>query len=128
MKTIQERAADYAGKAWSNIEDFNEDHVTFENIVTDAFVAGAQSEREELLRWRDPEVELPDSSKFDWVLLRVQYADGFIGIPKIGELRSDGLWHCTEYDDLKLGESFEAVYGCKVIGWRPLEEELLATE
>ena len=126
--TIQERAADYVGKSWSNIEDFNEDHVTFENIVTDSFVAGAQSERKELLRWRDPEVELPDSSKFDWVLLRVQYADGFIGIPKIGELRSDGLWHCTEYDDLKLGESFEAIYGCKVIGWRPLEEELLATE
>lgn len=92
------------------------------------FIAGASYMTKELLRWRDPEVELPDSFKFDWVLLRVQHADGFIGIPKIGELRSDGLWHCTEYDDLKLGESFEAIYGCKVIGWRPLEEELLATE
>lgn len=60
MKTIQERAADYAGKAWSNIEDFNEDHVTFENIATDAFVAGALSERKELLRWRDPKKELPE--------------------------------------------------------------------
>lgn len=70
--------------------------------------------------WRDPEVELPDKSKEDWVLLRVQYPDGFIGIPQIGELRDDGLWHSICHDDLRLGESFEEIYDCKVIGWRPI--------
>lgn len=98
------------------------------NIERRGFIDGARYMSKELLRWRDPEVELPDSSKFDWVLLRVQYADGFIGIPQIGELRDDGLWHSICHDDLRLGESFEEIYGCKVIGWRPLEEELLATE
>ena len=48
------------------------------NIERRGFIDGARYMCNELLRWRDPEVELPDSSKFDWVLLRVQYADGFI--------------------------------------------------
>lgn len=74
----------------------------------------------ELTCWRDPEMELPDKSKEDWVLLRVLYPDGFIALPQIGELRDDGLWHSVCYDDLKLGESFEEIYGCKVVGWRPI--------
>lgn len=74
----------------------------------------------ELTCWRDPEDELPDKSKEDWVLIRVRYSDGFIGLPQIGELRDDGLWHSVCHDDLKLGESFEEMYGCKVIGWRPI--------
>lgn len=120
MENIIVKAKEYADKAWSDIEEFNEDHVTFENIVTDAFVAGAMTEKFELLRWRDPKVELPNRSKEDWVLIKIQHSDGFIGLPQIGELRSDGYWHSVCYDDLKLGESFEDIYNCKVIGWRPI--------
>ena len=61
MKTIAERADEYAQKAWSEIKDFNEDHTTFENIVASAYDAGAKSEREELLRWHDPKEELPET-------------------------------------------------------------------
>lgn len=62
MKTIQERADEYASRAWSALnEEFNEDHTIFENIVSAAFVAGAKSEREELLRWHDSKVELPET-------------------------------------------------------------------
>lgn len=54
MKTIEERARMYMNRAWSALEgDFNEDHVTFENIVGDAFIAGAKSERKEMLQWDD---------------------------------------------------------------------------
>lgn len=55
MGTIEERADEYASREWYALnEEFNEDHTTFENIVSAAFVAGAKSEREELLRWHDP--------------------------------------------------------------------------
>lgn len=76
----------------------------------------------DMLTWRDPNVELPDPDKYDWVLIKVQYSDGFIGIPQIGEFRSDGYWHSESYDDIvKFGESFEIMCGCKVIGWKPIE-------
>ncbi len=48
MKTIKERAKEYAVKCpgCKNAEW--------------GFIAGAQSEREELLRWHDPKEELPE--------------------------------------------------------------------
>lgn len=51
MKTIERRVKAYTDQAWSALDgDFNEDHVTFENIVGDAFLAGVKSERAELTR------------------------------------------------------------------------------
>lgn len=64
MKTIQERADEYASRAWSALnEEFNEDHTIFENIVSAAFVAGAKSELEELTRWQCPKKQLPETDK-----------------------------------------------------------------
>lgn len=111
MKTIQERAADYAGKAWSNIEDFNEDHVTFENIVTDAFVAGAQSEREELLRWRDPNVELPKDG--EEVLIKTTMCKKYCVAFYKGNNCKNYRWH----------ENNGAIDDDMVVGWRPIREE-----
>ena len=53
MKTIEERIQEYVANAWVELDQFNEDHVTFENIVTSACVVGANFEYEELTRWRD---------------------------------------------------------------------------
>lgn len=113
MKTIQERAADYAGKAWSNIEDFNEDHVTFENIATEAFVAGAQSEREELLRWRDPNVELPKDGEEVLVKADCPYC-------RYDVMKHDafGWWEKTS---LAGGGWYKAEV--EITGWRPIQEE-----
>lgn len=62
---IESKAKEYADRAWSTLGvEFNEDHNTFENIVIDAFMAGAKSERAELLRWRDPKEELPDDTEY----------------------------------------------------------------
>ena len=33
MKTIEERIQEYVANAWVELDQFNEDHVTFENIV-----------------------------------------------------------------------------------------------
>lgn len=61
---IESKAKEYADRAWSTLGvEFNEDHNTFENIVIDAFMAGAKSERSELLRWRDPNKELPEEGE-----------------------------------------------------------------
>ena len=44
MKTIEERIQEYVANAWVELDQFNEDHVTFENIVTSACVVGANFE------------------------------------------------------------------------------------
>lgn len=64
IEEIESKAKDYADRAWSTSGvEFNEDHNTFENIVIGAFMAGAMSERSELLRWRDPNEELPEEGE-----------------------------------------------------------------
>ena len=63
MKTIEERIQEYVANAWVELDQFNEDHVTFENIVTSACVVGANFEYEELTRWRDPKEELPQNGQ-----------------------------------------------------------------
>lgn len=74
MKTIEERVKEYTEQAWNTLDyEFNEDHVTFENIVESAFIAGAISERKELLRWHDPKKELPET---DVEVLVMVHADG----------------------------------------------------
>lgn len=74
MKTIEERAKKYASRAWSALdEEFNEDQTTYENIVEDAFIAGAKSERKEMLQWDDPKNELPET---DVEVLVMVHADG----------------------------------------------------
>lgn len=93
MKTIEERAKGYAEKAWAAIPigDFDEDHVTFENIVTEAYIAGAKSERVELTRWHDPKEELPEDGAL--VLLKTTFGIGFV----LAEHEETGWWR--PYDD-----------------------------
>lgn len=111
--TTQEKAAYYAGKTWSDIEDFNEDHVTFENIVTDAFVAGAQSEREELLRWRDPNVELPKDG--EEVLAKVEYPFCMYGVV----IYDSFGWRLNT----SAGGGLQNINSELITGWRPIREE-----
>lgn len=57
MKTIEERAKE-ACKEWAGgeLDDDIQD-----GCFMDGFVVGAMSEREELTRWHDPKVELPET-------------------------------------------------------------------
>ena len=72
-------------------------------------------------QWIKVDESLPDRGKYDWVLIQIQMDDGFMCVPKVGEIRSDGYWHCAEYDEIyKNGESFEKEMGCKVIAWLPI--------
>lgn len=115
MKTIQERADEYASRAWSALnEEFNEDHTTFENIVSAAFVAGAKSEMEDLARWRCPKKELPDY--YHTVLIKYikgglyTYAAAWLSVSDNNEY----LWTIAETNMLISDRS--------VHYWRPIVE------
>ena len=85
------------------------------------FIAGAEYALSH--QWIKVDESLPDRGKYDWVLIQIQMDDGFMCVPKVGEIRSDGYWHCAEYDELyKIGESFEKGMRCKVIAWLPIPE------
>ena len=114
MKSIEERAKKYASRAWSALnEEFNEDQTTFENIVEDAFIAGAESEREELLRWRDPDKELPE--EYTPVLVRYGHIETRKAV--VWLMVTPGgrrVWNVDNSDMVILDKD--------IIGWRPIIE------
>lgn len=57
MKTIEERAKQYARKVWHG---GGRDFVSHKKATELDFIAGAQSEQKELTRWRDPKEEQPE--------------------------------------------------------------------
>lgn len=110
MKTIEERIQEYVANAWVELDQFNEDHVTFENIVTSACIVGANFERDELTRWRDPKEELPET---DVEVLVMVHADG----QTYDVMRYDphGWWQ-------KAPSGGWCAPKYKPIGWRPIHE------
>lgn len=111
IEEIESKAKEYADRAWSTLGvEFNEDHNTFENIVIDAFMAGAKSERSELLRWRDPKEELPYDTEY--VLIKTSMCRNYA----IAFFKKNGLpnyrWH----------ENNGAIDDDMVIGWRPIHK------
>lgn len=115
MNTIEERVKEYTEQARNTLDyEFNEDHVTFENIVESAFIAGAISERNEFLRWHDPKKELPDY--YHTVLIKYlkdslyAYAAAWLSVNDNGEY----LWTIAETDILIADRS--------VHGWRHIHE------
>lgn len=103
---IESKAKEYADRAWSTLGvEFNEDHTTFENIIFDAFIAGAEYERSELLRWRDSKEELPEDGED--VLIKMSTGECVVGfyIENLNWRGPDGV-----IDDY-------------VSGWRPIIQE-----
>lgn len=111
-KRIEEAAAKYSGN------QIGLDYIG-EAACEQAFIDGAEYALSH--QWISIEEALPDRKEYDWVLTQIQMDDGFMCVPKVGEIRSDGYWHCAEYDELyKIGESFEKEMECKVIAWMPI--------
>lgn len=110
-KRIEEAAVEYA-ESIPQSDERNE-------YSREDFIAGAEYAISH--QWINVEESLPDRKEYDWVLIQIYMDDGFMCVPKVGEIRSDGYWHCAEYDELyKIGESFEKEMGCKVIAWLPI--------
>ena len=80
--------------------------------------------------WISVEERLPEKPEYDWVLVIVRdKRDGFIGIPQIGELRSDGFWHTVTSDSFNTPD-FRRIYNTtdalgeilkqEVVAWMPI--------
>lgn len=103
MKTIGERA----NAAWLDYE-YKEGEL-YSTCFIDGFSAGAQSERDELTRWRDPEKEFPE----DYVPVLGKTSD--VQHPFVIMRYIDCRWLVWAYPGW-------AGPSGKVIGWRPILE------
>lgn len=68
MKTIEERAHKYMQKRLKDYETF------FGEDLREVFIKGAESEHEELTRWNDPKIELPEDDRKVLLKLRINYS------------------------------------------------------
>ena len=76
--------------------------------------------------WISVEERLPEKPKYDWVLVIIRdKRDGFIGIPQIGELRSDGFLH-TETSDTFNTPNFRRIYNTTDVLGEFLKQEVVA--
>ena len=93
------------------------------------FISGSEWQSKQS-PWISVKERLPEKTKYDWVLVIIRdKIDGFIGLPQIGELRSDGFWHTIESDDFNT-EQFRREYGTtdalgvflhqEVLAWMPI--------
>ena len=98
-------------------------------LVKEAFRQGAEWQSKQS-PWISVKERLPEKPKYDWVLVTIRdKRDGFIGLPQIGELRSDGFWHTRGSDDFNT-EQFRREYGTtdalgiflhqEVLAWMPI--------
>lgn len=133
-QTVEETAYDYA----TNKTKFRKDvlkEVDAETYVSrhadsmEDFQCGAEWQSKQS-PWISVNERLPEKTKYDWVLVIIRdKRDGFIGLPQIGELRSDGFWHTRESDDFNT-EQFRREYGTtdalgvflhqEVLAWMPI--------
>lgn len=110
MKTIEERAQE----AWIGYEYRDGNYWRNRGCFKNGFIAGAKSEREELLRWRDPKKELPDY--YHTVLIKYikgglyTYAAAWLSVSDNNEY----LWTIAETNMLISDRS--------VHYWRPIVE------
>ena len=84
-----------------------------------SFKAGAEWMRQELLRWRDPQKELPEEGKLVLLKINSDYPDDlFLGAYKNGDWDIDGgyVWGTSAEDADANG------LGGFVTGWRPIHE------
>lgn len=120
-EAAREAAEDYYG---CNYDDRYE-----MRLVKEAFRQGAEWQSKQS-PWISVKERLPEKTKYDWVLVIIRdKRDGFIGLPQIGELRSDGFWHTRESDDFNT-EQFRREYGTtdalgvflhqEVLAWLPI--------
>ena len=60
MKTIKERAIEYANSSTTLFMDSPEEDIIYRDDIVNGYIAGAIDERKELLRWREPKEEQPE--------------------------------------------------------------------
>ena len=133
-QTLEEAAYDYAtNKTKFRKEVLKEvdpdNYVSRKSDCMEDFQSGAEWQAKQS-PWISVEERLPEKPEYDWVLVIVRdKRDGFIGIPQIGELRSDGFWHTVTSDSFNTPD-FRRIYNTtdalgeilkqEVVAWMPV--------
>ena len=131
-QTVEEAAVDFADYELKNLDKLPfvvSAKADYDNGLTKGFKSGAEWQSKQS-PWISVKERLPEKTKYDWVLVIIRdKRDGFIGLPQIGELRSDGFWHTRESDDFNT-EQFRREYGTtdalgvflhqEVLAWLPI--------
>lgn len=123
-QTLEEAARKYADEIYDPA-----DRGILYRETQDDFIAGAKWHAKQS-PWISVEERLPEKPEYDWVLVIVRdKRDGFIGIPQIGELRSDGFWHTVTSDSFNTPD-FRRIYNTtdalgeilkqEVVAWMPI--------
>ena len=123
-QTLEEAARKYA----DDLYDPTDRGILYRETQDD-FIAGAEWHAKQS-PWISVEERLPEKPEYDWVLVIVRdKRDGFIGIPQIGELRSDGFWHTVTSDSFNTPD-FRRIYNTtdalgeilkqEVVVWMPI--------
>lgn len=109
MGTI-EKAREYARNGMSLYMDTSDEQDIYCEDLIQAYLAGAKSEREELIRWHDPKEELPKDNRD--VLVKTSLCARYcIAFYKANGARNYH-WH----------ENNGPIDDDMVIGWRPIHE------
>ena len=117
---IQEAAKEYADGQYEPT-----DRGILYRETQDDFIAGAEWQSKQST-WISVEERLPEKPEYDWVLVIVRdKRDGFIGIPQIGELRSDGFWHTVTSDSFNTPD-FMRIYNTTDVLGEILKQEVVA--
>lgn len=104
MKDIESRAKAYVRRLWKGYVGY--DCQSFRTRSKKDFIAGAESERRQLLTWNDPAKLLPtDCSRLH---LRVKFSDGVIW--------ETGGWYDTNCSRFRC--DIDGIV--EVVGWRPI--------
>lgn len=131
-QTVEEAAREYADDKCQErgVPKKYRLHFDFDRYdIEQGFKAGVQWQAKQS-PWISVKERLPEKPKYDWVLVIIRdKRDGFIGIPQIGELRSDGFWH-TETSDTFNTPNFRRIYNTtdalgvflkqEVVDWCPI--------
>lgn len=105
-----EKAREYARNGMSLYMDTSDEQDIYCEDLIQAYLAGAKSEREELIRWHDPKEELPKDNR-DVLVKTTLCARYCIAFYKANGARNYH-WH----------ENNGPIDDDMVIGWRPIHE------
>lgn len=85
-----------------------------DNFHKSIFSAGAVKGYAEAMRWRDPNIELPETDEPVFIQVQIRYTDTVVRVfPSIGFMRECGLTHKMRLVDGRMANGL-------IIGWRPI--------
>lgn len=115
-KSIEERALEYAPE-YQYDSDITMPNYELSDIKRESFMYGAKSEREELLKWNNPEEVLPEKDKnvlVKYVSLYDVNNDVNTYYYTVGTLYGNNQWDCES--------KCPNYQNFKIIGWREIFE------